>query len=93
MCGNPLIPSLLLAQDPFGDLLKKLMNQIHQQLDMPGLSQQFGTQMYEQQVVQMRKDGERQLGKACLGGASILEARPVWKNLPTLDPVSLPYSG
>ncbi|XP_051014585.1 ATP-dependent RNA helicase DHX58 [Acomys russatus] len=43
-------------QDPFGDLLKKLMNQIHQQLNMPYLSQQFGTQMYEQQVVQLRKD-------------------------------------
>ncbi|XP_029340046.1 probable ATP-dependent RNA helicase DHX58 isoform X1 [Mus caroli] len=44
------------AQDPFGDLLKKLMNQIHQQLEMPDLKQQFGTQMYEQQVVQLCKD-------------------------------------
>lgn len=44
------------AQDPFGDLLKKLMNQIHQQLEMPDLKQQFGTQMYEQQVVQLSKD-------------------------------------
>lgn len=56
---SPLITSLLLAQDPFGDLLKKLMNQIHQQLEMPDLKQQFGTQMYEQQVVQLCKDGER----------------------------------
>ncbi|XP_052050578.1 ATP-dependent RNA helicase DHX58 isoform X1 [Apodemus sylvaticus] len=44
------------AQDPFGDLLKKLMSQIHQQLEMPDLKQQFGTQMYEQQVVQLCKD-------------------------------------
>ncbi|XP_008833506.1 probable ATP-dependent RNA helicase DHX58 [Nannospalax galili] len=42
-------------QDPFGDFLKKLMNQIHQQLEMPELSQQFGTQMYEQQVVELSK--------------------------------------
>lgn len=44
------------AKDPFGDLLKKLMNQIHQQLEMPDLKQQFGTQMYEQQVVQLCKN-------------------------------------
>lgn len=44
------------TQDPFGDLLKKLMKQIHQQLEMPDLKQQFGTQMYEQQVVQLSKD-------------------------------------
>lgn len=60
-----LIPSLLLAQDPFGDLLKKLMSQIHQQLKMPELSQQFGTQTYEQQVVELSKDGER----SSLGGS------------------------
>ncbi|XP_052614447.1 LOW QUALITY PROTEIN: ATP-dependent RNA helicase DHX58 [Peromyscus californicus insignis] len=43
-------------EDPFGDLLKKLMSQIHQQLKMPELSQQFGTQTYEQQVVKLSKD-------------------------------------
>ncbi|ERE68438.1 putative ATP-dependent RNA helicase DHX58 [Cricetulus griseus] len=42
-------------EDPFGDLLKKLMRQIHQQLEMPELSQQFGTQTYEQQVVELSK--------------------------------------
>ncbi|KAL1779252.1 putative ATP-dependent RNA helicase DHX58 [Sigmodon hispidus] len=42
-------------EDPFGDLLKKLMNQIHEQLEMPELNQQFGTQTYEQQVVELSK--------------------------------------
>lgn len=59
MYGNLLIPSFLLSQDPFGDLLKELMKQIHQQLEMPELSQQFGTQTYEQQVVELSKAGER----------------------------------
>ncbi|XP_047401280.1 ATP-dependent RNA helicase DHX58 [Sciurus carolinensis] len=42
-------------QDPFGDLLKKLMDQIHDHLEMPELSRDFGTQMYEQQVVELSK--------------------------------------
>jgi len=71
--GIPSSPSLLLAQDPFGDLLKKLMKQIHQQLEMPDLKQQFGTQMYEQQVVQLSKDGKRGLG---WGWGAACE--PVW---------------
>ncbi|XP_023581029.1 ATP-dependent RNA helicase DHX58 isoform X1 [Trichechus manatus latirostris] len=37
------------SQDPFGDLLKKLMDQVHDYLEMPELSRDFGTQMYEQQ--------------------------------------------
>nr|BAG53507.1 unnamed protein product [Homo sapiens] len=41
------------SQDPFGDLLKKLMDQIHDHLEMPELSRKFGTQMYEQQVVKL----------------------------------------
>nr|XP_054526857.1 ATP-dependent RNA helicase DHX58 isoform X3 [Pan troglodytes] len=41
------------SQDPFGDLLKKLMDQIHDHLEMPELSRNFGTQMYEQQVVKL----------------------------------------
>nr|XP_048306647.1 probable ATP-dependent RNA helicase DHX58 isoform X2 [Myodes glareolus] len=44
-------------EDPFGDFLKELMKQIHQQLEMPELSQQFGTQTYEQQVVELSKAG------------------------------------
>lgn len=59
MYGNPLIPSFLLSQDPFGDFLKELMKQIHQQLEMPERSQQFGTQTYEQQVVELSKAGKR----------------------------------
>ncbi|KAI6048362.1 ATP-dependent RNA helicase DHX58 [Marmota monax] len=42
-------------QDPFRDLLKKLMDQIHNYLEMPELSRDFGTQMYEQQVVELSK--------------------------------------
>ncbi|XP_058140249.1 ATP-dependent RNA helicase DHX58 [Dasypus novemcinctus] len=41
------------SQDPFGDLLKKLMDQIHDHLEMPELSRDFGTQTYEQQVVEL----------------------------------------
>lgn len=41
------------SQDPFGDMLKKLMNQIHDHLEMTELSRDFGTQMYEQQVVEL----------------------------------------
>ncbi|XP_020034083.2 ATP-dependent RNA helicase DHX58 [Castor canadensis] len=44
------------SQDPFGDLLKKLMSHIHDHLEMPELNRDFGTQMYEQQVVEMSKD-------------------------------------
>lgn len=70
MYGNPLIPSFLLSQDPFGDFLKELMKQIHQQLEMPERSQQFGTQTYEQQVVELSKAGKRSSsGRFCLGGA------------------------
>ncbi|XP_010592762.3 ATP-dependent RNA helicase DHX58 [Loxodonta africana] len=41
------------SQDPFGNLVKKLMGQIHDYLEMPELSQDFGTQTYEQQVVEL----------------------------------------
>ncbi|XP_066119710.1 ATP-dependent RNA helicase DHX58 [Saccopteryx bilineata] len=41
------------SQDPFGDMLKKLMEQIHDNLEMPELKQDFGTQTYEQQVVEL----------------------------------------
>lgn len=82
------------------------MNQIHQQLEMPNLKQQFGTQMYEQQVVQLCKDGERDSLGACLGGevgplgAEFLHSRQGlsgwnfegWKSLQT-DPVPLSCSG
>ncbi|XP_058416975.1 ATP-dependent RNA helicase DHX58 isoform X2 [Diceros bicornis minor] len=48
--GNP---RTLLVQDPFADKLKNLMDQVHNQLEMPELSRDFGTQMYEQQVVEL----------------------------------------
>lgn len=52
-------------------MLKKLMDRIHNRLEMPALSRDFGTQTYEQQVVELSQDGER--GKAwagtCLVGA------------------------
>uniref|UniRef100_A0A0P6J5Z4 RNA helicase n=1 Tax=Heterocephalus glaber TaxID=10181 RepID=A0A0P6J5Z4_HETGA len=41
------------SQDPFGDLIKKLMAQIHDCPEMPDLSRDFGTQMYEQHVVEL----------------------------------------
>uniref|UniRef100_A0A667GZH0 RNA helicase n=1 Tax=Lynx canadensis TaxID=61383 RepID=A0A667GZH0_LYNCA len=44
------------SQDPFGDMLKKLMERIHNRLDMPELSRDFGTQTYEQQVVELSQD-------------------------------------
>ncbi|XP_019290910.2 ATP-dependent RNA helicase DHX58 [Panthera pardus] len=44
------------SQDPFGDMLKKLMERIHNRLDMPALRRDFGTQTYEQQVVELSQD-------------------------------------
>ncbi|XP_053423613.1 ATP-dependent RNA helicase DHX58 isoform X1 [Nycticebus coucang] len=44
------------SQDPFGDLLKKLMDQVHDRLGMPHLSRDFGMQTYEQQVVDLSRD-------------------------------------
>ncbi|XP_006092452.1 probable ATP-dependent RNA helicase DHX58 [Myotis lucifugus] len=43
------------SQDPFGDMLKKLMEQVQDHLEMPELSRDFGTQTYEQQVVELSK--------------------------------------
>ncbi|XP_072795422.1 ATP-dependent RNA helicase DHX58 isoform X1 [Vicugna pacos] len=40
------------TQDPFGDMLKELMDHIHDHLEMPELRRDFGTQTYEQQVVE-----------------------------------------
>ncbi|XP_059526150.1 ATP-dependent RNA helicase DHX58 isoform X2 [Myotis daubentonii] len=44
-----------ILQDPFGDMLKKLMEQVQDHLEMPELSRDFGTQTYEQQVVELSK--------------------------------------
>ncbi|XP_059763709.1 ATP-dependent RNA helicase DHX58 isoform X2 [Balaenoptera ricei] len=43
-------------QEPFGDMLKELMDQIHDHLEMPELRRDFGTQTYEQQVVELSRD-------------------------------------
>lgn len=56
-----------LAQDPFGDLLKKLMDEIHNYLEMPELSRDFGTQKYEQQVVELSKTGKTALERRRAG--------------------------
>ncbi|NXK13279.1 DHX58 helicase, partial [Herpetotheres cachinnans] len=45
------------AQDPFGEQLKKMMEQIQQYMEMPGLPQDFGTQIYEQRIVELEKRG------------------------------------
>uniref|UniRef100_K7GEL7 RNA helicase n=1 Tax=Pelodiscus sinensis TaxID=13735 RepID=K7GEL7_PELSI len=46
-------------QDPFGRKLKEIMAQIHQRLDVPEVPQDFGTQVYEQRIVELRKAGGR----------------------------------
>ncbi|NXM30738.1 DHX58 helicase, partial [Oxyruncus cristatus] len=43
------------AQDPFGERLKKVMEQIHQYMGTPHVPQDFGTQIYEQRVVELEK--------------------------------------
>ncbi|XP_054252831.1 ATP-dependent RNA helicase DHX58 [Indicator indicator] len=43
------------VQDPFGERLKKMMEQIQQYMEMPDLPQDFGTQMYEQRIVELEK--------------------------------------
>ncbi|XP_013801852.2 ATP-dependent RNA helicase DHX58 [Apteryx mantelli] len=44
------------AQDPFGEQLKKIMDQIQQYMGTPGLPQDFGTQIYEQRIVELEKN-------------------------------------
>ncbi|XP_076212731.1 ATP-dependent RNA helicase DHX58 isoform X2 [Aptenodytes patagonicus] len=43
------------AQDPFGEQLKKVMERIQQYMEMPSLPQDFGTQIYEQRIVELEK--------------------------------------
>ena len=49
-------------------MLKELMDQIHDHLEMPELRRDFGTQTYEQQVVELSRDGERGRSREGLGG-------------------------
>ncbi|XP_054032774.1 ATP-dependent RNA helicase DHX58 [Dryobates pubescens] len=43
------------VQDPFGERLKKIMEQIQEYMEMPDLPRDFGTQMYEQRIVELEK--------------------------------------
>ncbi|NXD44093.1 DHX58 helicase, partial [Copsychus sechellarum] len=43
------------AQDPFGEQLKKVMVQIQQFMEEPDLPRDFGTQIYEQRIVELEK--------------------------------------
>lgn len=60
------------------------MDQVHDHLEMPELSRDFGTQMYEQQVVELSQTGERGCpggGRGGCGGAvdrACLGAEPRW---------------
>ncbi|XP_009992497.1 PREDICTED: probable ATP-dependent RNA helicase DHX58, partial [Chaetura pelagica] len=45
------------AEDPFGEQLKNMMEQIQQYMGMPSLPQDFGTQIYEQHIVDLEKRG------------------------------------
>uniref|UniRef100_A0A8C3SBN7 RNA helicase n=1 Tax=Chelydra serpentina TaxID=8475 RepID=A0A8C3SBN7_CHESE len=45
-------------QDPLGRKLKETMAHIHQYLDIRGVPQDFGTQSYEQRIVELGKEGE-----------------------------------
>ncbi|NXL91300.1 DHX58 helicase, partial [Alectura lathami] len=44
------------AQDPFGQRLKEIMAQIQEHMGMSGLPQDFGTQTYEQRIVELEKE-------------------------------------
>uniref|UniRef100_A0A8C6K6A6 RNA helicase n=1 Tax=Melopsittacus undulatus TaxID=13146 RepID=A0A8C6K6A6_MELUD len=41
------------AQDPFGERLKEMMEQIQRHMEIPSLPQDFGTQVYEQRIVEL----------------------------------------
>ncbi|XP_060101683.1 ATP-dependent RNA helicase DHX58 [Heteronotia binoei] len=43
--------------DPFGRKIKEIMSQIHTYLNKPDLSTDFGTQIYEQHIVELQKEG------------------------------------
>ncbi|XP_067824975.1 probable ATP-dependent RNA helicase DHX58 [Heptranchias perlo] len=44
-------------RDPFGDRIKKMMRTIHSYLDVPSVTGNLGSQIYEQTVVQLEKEG------------------------------------
>lgn len=44
-------------EDPFGDMIKAMMKNIGQYLNVPNLPQDLGSQIYEQAVVELEKEG------------------------------------
>ncbi|XP_060705022.1 probable ATP-dependent RNA helicase DHX58 isoform X2 [Hemiscyllium ocellatum] len=46
-----------ILQDPFGDTLKRMMRTIHSYFNVPSISGNLGSQMYEQSVVELEKEG------------------------------------
>ncbi|XP_061199079.1 ATP-dependent RNA helicase DHX58 [Neopsephotus bourkii] len=49
------------AQDPFGERLKAVMEQIQQYMGIPSLPQDFGTQVYEQRIVELENRAAERL--------------------------------
>ncbi|MEE6528047.1 hypothetical protein FKM82_029928, partial [Ascaphus truei] len=50
------------AQDPFGLKLKEIMGAVHEYLDATDFpASEFGTQVYEQKIVELEKEGEHGL--------------------------------
>lgn len=64
----PWVLSPLCHQDPFGQRLKKIMAQIQEHMEMPELPQNFGTQVYEQRIVELENRGEELAQVRVLGG-------------------------
>lgn len=59
-------------QDPFGDVIKKIMNAIHAHAELSPTCD-LGSQNYEQWVVQTERKGERNFSCSSSGDASCLD--------------------
>lgn len=53
-----------------------MMEQIQQYMEMPGLPQDFGTQIYEQRIMELEKRGEEAVVWVWRGRAGSRGARP-----------------
>ncbi|KAM6436782.1 ATP-dependent RNA helicase DHX58 isoform 2-T5 [Liasis olivaceus] len=47
-------------QDPFGEKLKEIMTQICSYLNVPNMTTDFGTKLFEQQIVELEKEGAKE---------------------------------
>ncbi|XP_042322697.1 probable ATP-dependent RNA helicase DHX58 isoform X2 [Sceloporus undulatus] len=47
-------------RDPFGQKLKKIMTEIYTYLEVPNLTTNFGSQIFEQQIVEIEKEGAKE---------------------------------